>query len=146
MDPIFLFILIIMTLTLISSMLFSMFLLIMHLRIKSEIPETLKLEIEKNRDIYEFIKRRRFVKPENIVIDFQRIHPRSPKYGKALATCTKELNERSTGKYNTLTKIGNVFELSENSRKFFIYESPTAKQLIRYIFKHEIDTKDSFKK
>lgn len=135
-----------MTFTTLLAIIIFLSLVVLTIKIKSELPETLKLEIEKNRDVYEFIKRRRFVKPENIVVDFQRINPKDSEYKSHLDICIKELKERSSGKYNTLSKIGNFFELSENSKKFFLYENPTVKQLIKYIFKHEIEIESELQK
>jgi len=139
MNPIILAIVITMTSTLILSLFSIMFLFLMHLRIKSELSETVKIEIEKNRDIYEFVKRRRFVNPGNIVVDFQKIHPNDPEYKQALSTCKSELKERSSGRYKTLAKIGNLFELSEDSKKFFIYESPSVKELMKYVFRRKVE-------
>ncbi len=144
MNPIILAIIIAMSSTLILSVFFFIYLLIMHLRIKTELPETLKLEIEKDRDVYEFIKRRRFVKPENIVVDFQKVHPQDPEYERILAICKKEFKERSTGKYNTLNKIGNFYELSEEAKKFFAFENPTITQLIKYALTGGVEIKPSY--
>ncbi|MBL7170049.1 MAG: hypothetical protein ISS48_03445 [Candidatus Aenigmarchaeota archaeon] len=139
MNTIVLAIIVTMSFTAVLTMFFFLYLLILRLKIRGELSETLKLEIEKSRYIYEFIKRRKFVKPENIVVDFLKIHPKNPSYHKALVECTKELKERSAGEYNTLSKIGSFFELSEDSKRFFVSENPTVKQLIKYIFKHEIE-------
>ena len=115
----------------------------MHLKIKSELPETVKIEIEKNRDIYEFVRRRRLVDPSNIVVEFQKVHPSDPEYNQTLSICTKELKERSSGRYKTLSKIGDLFELSEDSKKFFVYESPSVKELLKYVFMRKVVVNNS---
>lgn len=124
-----------MTTTFLISVTIFLFFLVLNLKIKSELPEVLKLEIEKNRNIYEFIRRRKFIKPENLVIELTKMHPKDPHYPQELARCRKELEERASGEYKSLSKIGGFFELSDNSKKYFIAESPTLKQLFTYFTK-----------
>jgi hypothetical protein len=116
-----------------SLLLFS-YLLRLNLKLKNELPKELREEIDKNRDIYNFVKNREFVNPEILVVNFEQIHPKSPEYPISLERCTKELKERSIGKNKTLTKSGNFYELSENVKKFFMYENPTLSQLLSLIF------------
>ena len=137
MSIIILTIAITMTCTMIVSLILFSSLLKLNLKTKNELSEKLKKEINEHRDIYNFIKKRRFINPETLVVDFQEVHPRSAEYIRALSKCKEELKERSSGKHNTLSKIGNFYELSEDAKKFFVYENPTLKELLRSVFMEE---------
>jgi hypothetical protein len=133
MNKILLAIIVTMTITLGLSLFFFSLLLKLNLKMKNELPKELKDEIEKNKGIYEFIWKKKFVNPEILVVEFQEINPRDPDFKLALVECMEELKQRTTGN-KILVKIGNFYELSEDAKRYFTYESPTLKQLFVSVF------------
>lgn len=113
---------------------FALFLLYLGLKIKSDFPEPLRLEIDKHREVYEFIRERGKVTPAELVKEFERTYPENPKYPLLLERCEHELNERCKGKFRTLVRDEDGFRLSDDVKMFFIYENPTLRELLRYIF------------
>jgi hypothetical protein len=80
MNKILLAIIVTMTITLGLSLFFFSLLLKLNLKMKNELPKELKDEIEKNKGIYEFIWKKKFVNPEILVVEFQEINTRDPDF------------------------------------------------------------------
>jgi len=135
MNPILLAIIVTMTITLALSLFLFSLLLRLNLKMKNELPKELKDEIEKNKGIYEFIWKKKFVNPETLVVEFQEINPRDPEFKTALAKCAEEVKQRATDENPVLVKIGNFYELSEEAKRYFTYENPTLKQLFVSVFR-----------
>lgn len=120
---------------------FSLYLMYLSLKIKMDFPENLRLEIDKHKNIYRFIRIKGIITPQDLVEEFEGIRPGNSEYFPRLKEAAQELEQRSSQRLKTLVNHNSKFSLSFQARKYFVYDNPTLRELLRYIWymniKHE---------
>lgn len=112
---------------------FGLFLLYLTLKIKTEFRETLRYEIDKHRKMYKFIRDRRKVSVEELIEKFEGLTPEDMKFPAMYVKWQRFLIERIDN-LKTLEGSKNEVSLSNEVKKFFVYDDPSLGDLFNYIF------------
>ena len=113
--------------------LFFNFLLSLSLKIKTEFRETLRYEIDKNRRVYEFVRKRGEVTLEELIEEVEDIKPDDVSFSTKWREWEDFLKERVEN-LKTLEGDKKRISLPNEVNKFFVYENPNLKDLLNYIF------------
>ena len=122
------------TITCFFGVTFGLFLLYLTLKIKSEFRETLRYEMDKNRKMYEFIRQRGKVSVEEIIGKLENLTPNDIRFPSRFVWWQRFLKER-IDELKTLEGSKNEVWLSDEVKRFFVYDNPSLGDLLRYIFK-----------
>lgn len=112
---------------------FGLFLLYLTLKIKSEFRETVRYEIDKNRRMYEFIRKKGIADVEELVEEFEGVDRSDLRFPPLFVKWQRFLKERIDD-LKTLEGRGNQVSLSDEVKKFFVYDDPNLGDLLRYIY------------
>jgi len=132
-ETIVLVITLIATITFFFGVTFGLFLLYLTLKIKSEFRETLRYEIDKHRKMYEFIRQRGGVEISELIEKFDGIAPQDIRFPAAYVKWQRFLLKR-IDELKTLEGSRNEVSLSNEVKKFFVYDDPSLGDLFHYIF------------
>lgn len=121
------------TITCFFGVTFGLFLLYLTLKIKSEFRETIRYEIDKNRKMYSFIKKRGIASVEEMVEEFEGVRRNDMRFPPLFVKWQRFLKERIDN-LKTLEGSGNQVALSNEAKKFFVYDDPSLGDLLHYIF------------
>jgi len=121
------------TITCFFGVTFGLFLLYLTLKIKSEFRETIRYEIDKNRKMYSFIRKREIASVEEMVEEFEGVGKNYMRFPPLFVKWQSFLKERIDD-LKTLEGSGNQVALSDEAKKFFIYDDPSLGDLLRYIY------------
>jgi len=113
---------------------FGLFLLYLSLKIRTEFREVLRYEIDRYRKLYQFIRERGQVSVVDVVRKMEGIPVNHPEFPVKQMQWEKFLKERVRGELKTLNFSNGFYSLSDEVKKFFVYDDPSVGDLLRYIY------------
>jgi hypothetical protein len=120
------------TVTFFTGITFALFLLYLTLKIKSEFRETLRLEVDKHRKMYSYIGQVGKADVEDLVEKFEGVRREDIEFPAAYLKWQKFLLKRIREK-GTLVGSKSQVSLSDDVKRFFVYDNPSIGDLFRYI-------------
>jgi len=124
---------------------FGLFLLYLSLKIRTEFREVLRYEIDRYRKLYQFIRERGQVSVVDVVRKMEGMPINHPEFPVKQMEWEKFLKERVGGELKTLNFSNGFYSLSDEVKKFFVYDDPSVRDLLRYIYLKYIKREELFK-
>ena len=124
---------------------FGLFLLYLSLKIRTEFREVLRYEIDRYRKLYQFIRERGQVSVVDVVRKMEGMPINHPEFPVKQMQWEKFLKERVEGELKTLNFSNGFYSLSDEVKKFFVYDDPSVRDLLRYIYLKYIKREELFK-
>jgi len=124
---------------------FGLFLLYLSLKIRTEFREVLRYEIDRYRKLYRFIRERGQVSVVDVVRKMEGMPINHPEFPVKQMQWEKFLKERVEGELKTLNFSNGFYSLSDEVKKFFVYDDPSVRDLLRYIYLKYIKREELFK-
>ncbi len=124
---------------------FGLFLLYLSLKIRTEFREVLRYEIDRYRKLYQFIRERGQVSVVDVVRKMEGMPINHPEFPVKQMQWEKFLKERVEGELKTLNFSNGFYSLSDEVKKFFVYDDPSLRDLLRYIYLKYIKREELFK-
>ena len=124
---------------------FGLFLLYLSLKIRTEFREVLRYEIDRYRKLYQFIRERGQVSVVDVVRKMEGMPINHPEFPVKQMEWEKFLKERVEGELKTLNFSNGFYSLSDEVKKFFVYDDPSVRDLLRYIYLKYIKREELFK-